>query len=157
MDTAAVGPAAWAGLGAGLVLLLQQTPCLRAAGSRVGAGAGRPGGTQLVVGRLAHSDAAGRTFVLDGYRAIQAVEGRSFQEVTDEEMDAVAADLEATLSSGDSSRQGGVLFVGDPVDAAAVPLLPRAPSRSAVPKEPSWFSAIVHTIPPNRIVRHVGD
>ena len=112
MDTAAVGPAAWAGLGAGLVLLLQQTPCLRAAGSRVGAGAGRPGGTQLVVGRLAHSDAAGRTFVLDGYRAIQAVEGRSFQEVTDEEMDAVAGDLEATLSD-DAGRQGGVLLARD--------------------------------------------
>ena len=112
MDTAAVRPTAWAGLGAGLVLLLQQTPCFRAsAGSRVGAGAG-PGSTQLVVGRLAHSDAAGRTFVLDGYRAIQAVEGRSFQEVTDEEMDAVAGDLEATLSD-DAGRQGGVLLARD--------------------------------------------
>lgn len=97
-----------ASLGAGIVLLLQQTPCCSGARGSGAASPAKRANAGLVVERLSLGDATGRQFVLDGFRGIQAAEGRSWEDIPDEEMETIAADLEATLSPS-GSRQGGVL------------------------------------------------
>ena len=102
-----------ASLGAGIVLLLQQTPCC-SSGAR-GGGAASPAKRAhagLVVERLGLGDAAGRQFVLDGFRGIQAAEGRSWEDIPDEEIETIATSVSAASGSavGSSAATAGPVW-----------------------------------------------